>query len=131
MPVQQYPYSLYSAPAEGARRAHRGPAWTLALQITFADTDSMTEFERGFAVVAAACRRTEPGTLMYEWMRSDKDPLRGMLLERFADKEHAHALHSAGAAFAAFKQGVYGRLRAEGKATVSGESFNETGLGFA
>merc|ERR1712216_573654 len=109
-------------------------SWALALTITFSDEEALQQFEKAFQPLWEACRDKEPLCLAYQWMRSDKEdqPLTGMLFERYVKDgdSDGHKFHMEQEHFQTFRNGVYGQLRKDGRATVVGGSFHLSSMGF-
>lgn len=101
---------------------------------TSIDFDSAYSLQSMLAAVQPLCEyvaRHESSTLSYEVMVSDKPGVhRCLVFERYSDKDHAYlAVHRASREFQTFREFLRGMQHA-GTATVHGDSFNESGLGF-
>ena len=89
-------YQAASAPPKGA--------FFLLVQMEFKSVVDREQAEAIFAPEARHCRENEPGTLSYEWARSDSNDRAIMVVERYADKEGAYAaVHKSSDAFKAFR----------------------------
>lgn len=109
------------------QRGHR--AWLLVVRLKFSDGDAAREFLSDLEQCAAGVRQHEQGALGYEVAQSDKDPLLFQVFERYASKVAYFREHRAHEHFKLFRKKLQS-LEEAGRATVSGESFDECGLGF-
>jgi quinol monooxygenase YgiN len=105
--------------------------FSLLVTLKFSALEHKEQFLLDIAPVAAYCKRHEPDTLAYEILLSDKDPLQVLVLERYRDKENAYLqIHRSSNPFLAFRAKL-NTMQEAGSVTVSGESYLDTGVGFA
>ena len=105
--------------------------FSLMVELQFSDEAARDAFLTDIAPLAQAVRDTEPGTLAYQVMQSDKDPLHVLMMERYTEKEHAYLrVHKQSDAFVAFRPKLQA-LQDAGKVTLSGHSYTDTAVGFA
>lgn len=104
-------------------------AWLLVVNLRFKHADDMNFFLGAFAPMADAVSRSEPATLGYEVSRSEKDPLLVMIYERYASKSEYLDTHKAMKHFLKFRPKLQ-QLQDAHRVVVSGESFQELGIGF-
>jgi quinol monooxygenase YgiN len=98
--------------------------------LQFANELYRVQFLEDFAPLAAYVRENEPLTLAYEALQSDQDPLKILILERYADKEHAFLqVHRSSKAFLEFRPKLKS-MQDAGFVKVEGSSYNDTMLGF-
>ena len=101
-------------------------AFVLIVSVTLRSAEQMAQLERTFQPLASYIVANEPTTLSYELIRSDRDPNRAAIIERYADKENAYKrVHRTSAAFRAFRP-----VLQEMGAQLDGHSYAQTGLGF-
>ena len=107
------------------------PQFSLFVTLTFTAEEHLAAFKADFAPLAAYVRDHEPLTTFYEALVSDKDPLKVLIAERYADKENAYlAVHRSSAEFLACRPKL-GALQAAGHVAVEGESYVDSGIGFS
>lgn len=105
-------------------------AFVLAVDLAFTDSLSRDQFLKDAKVVARHCRQYEPETLMYEVLQSEKDPLKLQFLERYANKEDSYLTkHKSSQPFKAFREKLQ-KLQESGKVAITGNGYNELGIGF-
>lgn len=85
----------------------------------------MQTFEKAFTPLAAYVTEKEPHTVSYAYARSDKDPKKIMIYERYRDKEAYLDIHKHSEPFLKFRPQLQ-----ELDATIEGESYLESNLGF-
>ena len=79
-----------------------------------------------FAPEARWCRDHEPGTLSYEWARSDSNDRAIIVVERYADKETAYAaVHKSSDAFKTFRPQL-----AALEPVITGHSYVASDIGY-
>ena len=79
-------------------------AFFLLVEMEFKSVADREKAEAIFAPEARWCRDNEPGTLSYEWARSDSNDRAIVVVERYADKETAYAsVHKSSEAFKKFR----------------------------
>ena len=101
-------------------------AFVLIVSVTLRSAEQMAQLERTFQPLASYIVANEPTTLSYELLKSDRDPNRAAIIERYADKENAYKrVHRTSAAFRAFRP-----VLQEMGAQLDGHSYVQTGLGF-
>mmetsp|Transcript_59867 Transcript_59867/g.192739 ORF Transcript_59867/g.192739 Transcript_59867/m.192739 type:complete len:120 (-) Transcript_59867:98-457(-) len=106
-----------------------GPAWLLVVRMKFADEESVQKFLGIWATCAAGVREKERGVLAYELARSDKDPLLLQVFERYTSKSIYLEEHKITPHLASLRAEVQA-MQAAGKVEVTGESFDECGIGW-
>ena len=93
----------YMARGRPASAVPKG-AFFLLVQMEFKSVADREKAEAIFAPEARWCRDHEPGTLSYEWARSDRNDRAIVVVERYADKETAYAaVHKGSDAFKEFR----------------------------
>jgi quinol monooxygenase YgiN len=99
--------------------------------LTFATMPASLTFLSLFKPLAEHVRDHEPGCLAYHLLRSDKDPLKFNIVERYADKEEAfEKVHRTSAPFLSFRSQL--KLMEDMKEVViEGQSYEDTGVGFS
>jgi len=106
------------------------PAFSLLVLLAFQDATAKNEFLDLIQPLTNYVRDYEPDTIAYEVMQSDQDALQVILLERYADKEHAYLnIHKSSAAFLEFRPKLL-ELEKAGRVTISGNSYIDSDLGF-
>mmetsp|Transcript_23075 Transcript_23075/g.59984 ORF Transcript_23075/g.59984 Transcript_23075/m.59984 type:complete len:146 (+) Transcript_23075:46-483(+) len=101
-------------------------AFFLLVQMEFKTVADREKAEAIFAPEARWCRDHEPGTLSYEWARSDQNERAIVVVERYADKETAYAaVHKGSDAFKEFRP----RLAALEPA-IRGHSYVASDIGY-
>ena len=101
-------------------------AFFLLVQMEFKSVEDREKAEAIFAPEARWCRDHEPGTLSYEWARSDQNDRAIIVVERYADKETAYAaVHKSSDAFRKFRP----RLAALDPA-IRGHSYVASDIGY-
>ena len=110
--------------------AASSPVFSLFVTINFDSVERREQFLEGIKPVAEYVQSSEPDTLAYEVLLSDKDPLQVLVLERYTDKENAYLkVHRSSAPFLAFKIFFQAMLN-EGQLQISGHSYLDSGVGF-
>jgi quinol monooxygenase YgiN len=110
------------------RRNKVDKAFFLGVTITFPNKDDLVMFKRLFQPLATYVEKYEKGTLSYELLESDKDPLRIQILERYQDKDYYLNVHKTSGPFLKFREELQ-HLVTKG-AIIAGESYVETDIGF-
>lgn len=111
-----------------ARRYASDQAFFLGVAITFPNAEDKTSFKDMFVPLAKYVEHYELGTLSYELLESDKDPLRIFILERYKDKDYYLNVHRTSEEFLSFR-GKFQDMISRGT-VVDGHSYLETGVGF-
>ena len=115
----------YMARGRPASTVPKG-AFFLLVQMEFKSVEDREKAEAIFAPEARWCRDHEPGTLSYEWARSDQNDRAIVVVERYADKETAYAaVHKGSDAFKEFRP----RLAALDPA-IRGHSYVASDIGY-
>ena len=96
--------------------------------MSFKDESTKSSFIDLYRVEAEHVREQEMNTLSYEFAISDKDPLRGILIERFISKEDYFS-HKQSSVFMAFRKQLQ-KLQDEDLVTIDGGSYIESNIGF-
>ena len=109
-----------------------GKAWVLAVKLSFegplAD-QAATEFLAAFTECAKLVRTDEPRTVGYEISKNTKNPLEFFIYERYAEFDAYLKLHKTTQHFAVFRPKLQA-LQDQGAVTISGQAYEELGLGF-
>lgn len=104
--------------------------FSLLVTLQFSATEHKETFLKDIQPLAEYIKTSEPMTLAYEVLLSDKDPLQVLILERYQDKEVAFVqVHRSSEPFQAFRPKLQAMQEA-GHVTVSGHSYLDAGLGF-
>ncbi|GMI10630.1 hypothetical protein TrVE_jg2276 [Triparma verrucosa] len=99
------------------------PAFNLLVQLTFVDEAAAGMFVSSFAPLAKYVAENESNTLMYQLMKSDKNPLLYNIIERYADKDRDYlGTHKSSEEFQSFRA-ILGDMQTLSKVTISGESY--------
>mmetsp|Transcript_39740 Transcript_39740/g.95898 ORF Transcript_39740/g.95898 Transcript_39740/m.95898 type:complete len:238 (-) Transcript_39740:169-882(-) len=106
------------------------PVFSLFVTLEFTSDVYLQQFLTDLKPVADYVRENERGTISYEVLRSDKDPLRVMLMERYKDKEVAYLqVHRSSEPFLEYRPKLKAMEEA-GYVKIVGESYVDTGVGF-
>ena len=101
-------------------------AFFLLVQMEFKSVADREKAEAIFAPEARWCRDHEPGTLSYEWARSDSNDRAIIVVERYADKETAYAsVHKSSEAFKKFRPQL-----AALEPVINGHSYVASDIGY-
>lgn len=106
-----------------------GNAWTLVVTLTFTSEEDQQNILNEWKPVTKYCKDEEPFLLHYEAGRSDSDPLKIHMVERYQSKDHYLNFHKNGAEFLKFRPKLKA-LQDAGKVKVVGFSYQELGYGF-
>lgn len=106
-----------------------GNAWTLVVTLTFTSEDDQKSILNEWKPVTKYCAENEPFLYHYEAGRSESDPLKLHMVERYDSKEHYLNEHKSGEEFLKFRPKLKA-LQDAGKVTVEGFSYQELGYGF-
>lgn len=98
------------------------------LVVTFKNDQIKSKFLELYRVEAEYVRDHEMNTLSYEYAQSDKDPLQGILIERFISKDD-YLVHKQSSIFISFREQLQ-RFQNEKLVTINGESFIDSNIGF-
>eukprot|EP01036_Dinobryon_divergens_P023626 gene23626-31992_t len=97
--------------------------------VTFNTLDSKQTFLKEFGEYAKYVKNYEPTTISYEALESDKDDKRILILERYATKDAFLNIHRKSAQFISFRKKL-SDMTDRKEATIEGDSYIETGLGY-
>lgn len=100
-------------------------AFWLVVAVTFNQEADVATFEKAFKPLAEYVTKAETSTLSYGFAKSDSDPKRILIFERYATKQAYLDVHKTSEAFLAFRP----QLSAL-NAKIDGHSYYEGGLGF-
>lgn len=106
-----------------------GKAWTLIVTLTFTSEEDQQKILEEWKPVTKYCAEKEPFLLHYEVGRSDADPLKVFMVERYESKDDYLTKHKSGEEFLKFRPKLKA-LQDAGKVTVDGFSYQELGYGF-
>ena len=106
-----------------------GKAWTLVVTLQFESETDANQAIADWKVVADYCAKNEPFLYHYEIGKSDSDPLKLHIVERYESKEKYLNVHKSGSAFLEFRPKLKA-LQDAGKVTIEGFSYQELGQGF-
>eukprot|EP00980_Cylindrotheca_fusiformis_P002418 scaffold575_cov104-Cylindrotheca_fusiformis.AAC.4 len=106
-----------------------GKAWTLIVTLTFTSEADQKNILEEWKPVTKYCAEKEPFLYHYEAGRSDADPLKLYMVERYESKEDYLAKHKSGEEFLKFRPKLKA-LQDAGKVKVDGFSYQELGYGF-
>jgi len=106
-----------------------GEAWALVVTIIFQSNQDLEAITKDWTQVAKYCAENEPFLYHYEVGKSDSDPLKVHILERYESKEKYLNVHKNGDEFLKFRPKLKA-LQDEGKVTIEGFSYQELGHGF-
>ena len=114
---------------QSSSRPGSNEAWGLFVGLTFKDDVAKAEFKTLFAPFAEYVEQSEPHTLSYMYMDSDKDPQRGLIVERYLEKDKAFLVdHKNSQSFLKFREKLK-VMQNDGKVKLDGESYQE-GIGY-
>lgn len=103
--------------------------FTLVVTLDFVDDRSKQAFLRDIAPEAAFVEAQEPQTLSYKVLQSDSDPLRLLIIERYATKDAYLQTHKSSSTFQAFRPKLQ-QLQDAKRVVVSGGGYIDTPAGF-
>lgn len=112
----------------GHAKMREEKAWVLHVQLRFSSSSHVQPFLDAWGELADYCMANEPRLIHYEVMRIDKDPLVFAIHERYTDKQ-AYFDHKTSTAFKTFKEKMK-KLQDSGQLVVTGDGFQELGIGF-
>lgn len=118
----------FSRLVQPSQRYQPPNAFYLGVKVIFPNGADMSEFESEFERLAEYVRRSEPSTVSYELLRSDKNDLQIYILERYRTKDDYLEIHKKSKPFLAFRE-KFQRMIERG-AVVDGDSYLESGIGF-
>mmetsp|Transcript_10738 Transcript_10738/g.14009 ORF Transcript_10738/g.14009 Transcript_10738/m.14009 type:complete len:156 (+) Transcript_10738:86-553(+) len=122
--------SKWTYPNTAARRERiPGKAWTLVVTLTFKSKEDQEYILEEWKPVTEYCANKELFLYHYEAGRSDSDPLKLYMVERYESKDDYLNVHKSGEEFLKFRPKLKA-LQDEGKVTVEGFSYQELGYGF-
>ena len=113
-----------TAVGKAGRVPVKGAFW-LVVSVVFQQAADVATFEKAFQPLADFVALQEFNTISYAYAKSDKDPKRILIFERYASKSDYLDVHKASAPFLAFRPQL-----AALNAQVGGHSYYEGGLGF-
>mmetsp|Transcript_57134 Transcript_57134/g.66784 ORF Transcript_57134/g.66784 Transcript_57134/m.66784 type:complete len:115 (-) Transcript_57134:210-554(-) len=97
--------------------------FNLIVQLTFIDEESSSKFVNAASPYIDYVRLSEPNTIMYTLMKSDKNPLLYNFIERYLDKERDYiGTHRSSQQFKTFRS-LLTLLQESGKVSISGNSY--------
>ena len=99
-----------------------------ACAVSFKDDRAKSNFLEIYRVEAEYVRDSEMNTLSYEFAESDKDPMQGILIERFISKDD-YFIHKQSSPFISFRKQLQ-QLQDEQLVILNGGSFIESNIGF-
>ncbi|KAL4436634.1 hypothetical protein ABPG75_003773 [Micractinium tetrahymenae] len=105
-----------------------GPTFVLCVYLKFQNEQDRNEFIAAWKPLAEWVKANEAGTLGYEAMVADTDPLKVMVFERYTSKEYFNEVHRTSQPYLAFKE-QQAAWRADHSVEVSGQSYFETNVG--
>jgi len=106
------------------------PVFSLLVTAQFDTVERKEQFLEEIKPVAEYVQSSEPDTLAYEVLISDKDPCQVLILERYKDKDNAYLkIHKSSAPFLVFRKKLQ-VMQDEGQITISGNSYLDSGVGF-
>lgn len=106
------------------------PVFSLLVTLEFSGEEFKKKFLKDIQPVAEHCKANEPGTLAYEVLLSDKDPLQVLVLERYQDKEVAYLqVHKSSTPFLEFRAKLQA-MQEGGHVRISGHSYLDSMVGF-
>jgi quinol monooxygenase YgiN len=120
---------LRRVPEGFAMRRFGEKAWLLIVHLQFESAADIDKFIEAFAPMGDAVSRTEPDTLGYEVSRSEKDPLKLMIFERYRTLDAYLKAHKSTKHFLKFRPKLQALQDAK-KVIITGESYQELGVGF-
>jgi quinol monooxygenase YgiN len=106
-----------------------GEAWALVVTIIFQSNQDLEAITKDWKEVAKYCAEYEPFLYHYEIGKSDSDPLKVHILERYESKEKYLNVHKNGDEFLMFRPKLKA-LQDEWKVSIEGFSYQELGQGF-
>ena len=107
-----------------------GAVFSLVVRVSFQDETAEHEFIRIFTPLAKHVRNHEPDTLGFEFLRSDKEPLKGLLLARYIDKDNAFLkVHKSSKEFLEFRPKLQA-MQDTKRVVLEGSSFVDSMVGF-
>ena len=98
------------------------------IAVVFKSEEAKTAFVNIYKVEADFVKHHEQNTLSYELAISDANPLEGILIERFTDKD-AYFAHKKADVFVKFRKELQA-LQDEGSVSMRGQSYIDSNLGF-
>jgi quinol monooxygenase YgiN len=106
------------------------PPFSLFVTLTFTAPEHLETFKADIKPLCDYIKTSEPGTISYEVLLSDKNPLKVLVMERYKDKDEAFlTVHRSSAPFQEFRPKLKA-LQDAGFVTVDGDSFVDSQLGF-
>lgn len=103
--------------------------FSLLVELRFASPQHVETFQQAIQPLCEYVRKHESGTLAYEILLSDKDPMRVLLLERYQSKEYYLQVHRNSPEFLQFRPQLQA-LQDAGHVEIRGESYYDSGWGF-
>lgn len=95
------------------------------MAVVFNKEADVATFEKAFTPLTEYVTKQELATISYAYAKSDSDPKRILIFERYASKSDYLEVHKASAPFLAFRPQL-----AALNAQIDGHSYYEGGLGF-
>ncbi|KAL3945425.1 MAG: hypothetical protein SGBAC_000478 [Bacillariaceae sp.] len=119
----------FSFPKSEPRPRIPGKAWTLIVTLTFTSEEDQKQILEEWRPVTKYCGEKEPFVFHYEVGRSDADPLKVHMVERYKSKNDYLTKHKNGEEFLKFRPKLKA-LTDAGKLKIDGFSYQELGYGF-
>ena len=117
-----------SGPSPSNLLNHASADWAAAADWCYAHEPFLSPFA-GVGECEGAENTRRRRRYHYELARSDKDPLRYLIYERYRSKADYLGAHRSSPAFLAFRPKMKA-LQDAGRIVVSGHSYDEAGVGF-
>jgi quinol monooxygenase YgiN len=123
---------IHAFSLETSKAAEETEFFSLMVELQFSNEAAKHVFLQEIAPLADHVEKNErAGTLTYQVLQSDKDPLHVLMMERYVDKEQAYLrVHKQSTAFLAFRPKLQA-LQDAGKVAITGHSYSDTRIGFA
>jgi quinol monooxygenase YgiN len=113
----------------GTRPRNAAGAFVLHVELEFKTEAAAKELVTAWARCADWCRANEAGLMHYEIARSQTDPLKYGIFERYASLDAYASTHKSTEAYRTFRPKMQA-LQDSGELEVSGSSYFELGHGF-
>ncbi|KAI3426081.1 hypothetical protein D9Q98_008049 [Chlorella vulgaris] len=102
--------------------------FVLCVYLKFQAVEHRDEFIESWRPLAEWVKANELGTLAYEIMVADTDPMKVVVFERYVTKAYFNDVHRVSKPYLEFKE-QQGQWRADKNVEVSGQSYFETSIG--
>jgi len=113
----------------GRQKERNEKAFVLSVELLFEDKDTATQVIDEWRKVAEWCHNNEAILYHYEIAKSDQDPLKYHMYERYRSKSDYLNIHKASDAFQEFRK-ILQEAQDRGAVKVSGSSYLELGIGY-